>query len=188
MPIFNNEITFIHIPKCGGTSVEEFMLKNNYKMSLFTSTGSIFINAHTPQHCTYKELKELGLLTRKVFTIVRPEMDRVVSEYFYILEKRPDLKRLFNNFDEFLELFLNKENSNLFDNHNLSNSEFLINETGEIDNNIKIFNFFDKEGIEEYLGLSGLDNFHCNKTDSSKKLNILKEKHIEKIKEFYDKK
>ena len=44
MPIFNNEITFIHIPKSGGTTIERFLQSKGYKMSLFTSTGSIFIN------------------------------------------------------------------------------------------------------------------------------------------------
>jgi hypothetical protein len=97
MPIFNNEITFIHIPKCGGTSIEKFLQHNGYKMKLFTSTGSIFINGHTPQHCTFKELEELNLLTDKVFTIIRPEIDRVVSEYFYIKNNRPDLIKTHKN-------------------------------------------------------------------------------------------
>jgi|688.fasta_scaffold259503_3 hypothetical protein len=103
MPIFNNEITFIHIPKSGGTSIEKFLQSKGYKMSLFTSTGSIFINNHTTQHCTYRELNELNLITDKVFTIVRNEVDRT--------NMRPDISSKFNNFDEFLDLFFNKDNS-----------------------------------------------------------------------------
>lgn len=183
MPIFNNEITFIHIPKCGGTSIEEFMLSNNYNMSLFTSTGSIFINGHTPQHCTFLELKELGVITKKIFTIVRPETERVVSEYFYILNKRPDLKKLFNDFDDFLNLFLNKDNTLLFDNHNLSNKDFLKNKYDVINSDIKIFNFFDYISIEKYLGLQGLGNFHLNK---SKDYFELKKYQKTKILNFYE--
>lgn len=184
MPIFNNEITFIHIPKSGGTTIERFLQSKGYKMSLFTSTGSIFINGHTPQHCTYRELDELNLLTDKIFTIVRPEIDRVVSEYFYILEERHDLKELFKNFDEFLDLFLNKNNYLLFDNHNVPNKEFLINRYGKIDERIKIFDFFDVEVIENYLGLKGLSNIHENK--SNKNYSILKKEHIIKINKFYN--
>jgi len=183
MPIFNNEITFIHIPKCGGTTIERFLESKGYKMSLFTSTGSIFINGHTPQHCTYSELDELNLLTNKIFTIVRPEYERVLSEYFYILEKRPDLKELFTDFDSFLELFLDKKNSLLFDNHNLSNKDFLINSKGEIDPKIKIFDFFDVNGIEEYLQINGLNKFHKMKTN---KINLITDEHSKKISNFYN--
>ena len=164
MPIFNNEITFIHIPKCGGTSIEKFLVDNNFNMSLFTSSGSVSINGHTPLHCTYIELERLNLLTDKIFTIIRPEVDRVVSEYFYILENRLDLSRLFKSFDEFLDLLLDYNNTLLFDNHNLSNKEFLINESGVIDEKIKIFDFFNTEEIEDYLELKGLDKIHKMKS------------------------
>ena len=160
MPIFDNKITFIHIPKSGGTTIEKFLVNEGYNMSLFTSTGSIFINGHTPQHCTYLELKELGLLTDKIFTIIRPEIERVVSEYFYVLEWRPEVKKLFNGFDEFLDIFLDKKNNLIFDNHNLSNMDFLINEKGEIEENIKIFDFFNYEEIEDYIGIKGLNRIH----------------------------
>jgi hypothetical protein len=184
MPIFNDEITFIHIPKCGGTSIENFLVDNNFNMSLFTSSGSVFINGHSPQHCTYNELERLNLLTDKIFAIIRPEVDRVVSEYFYILENRLDLSRLFKSFDEFLDLFLDYNNTILFDNHNLSNKEFLVNEFGVIDEKIKIFDFFNTEEIEDYLKLKGLDKIH--KMQSKNKKHILENHHIEKIKKFYD--
>ena len=184
MPIFNNEITFIHIPKSGGTTIERFLQSKGYKMSLFTSTGSIFINGHTPQHCTYRELDELNLLTDKIFTIVRPECERALSEYFYILEKRPDLKDLFTDFDSFLELFLDKKNSLLFDNHNLSNKDFLMNSKNEIDGDIKIFDFFEIKKIENFLNIKGLNNFHELRTN---KIDItLTKKQISKIKDFYE--
>jgi hypothetical protein len=183
MPIFDNEFTFIHIPKCGGTSIESFLTTNGCKMALFTSTGHVSINGHTPQHCTYQELEVLNILTDKIFTIVRPEIDRVVSEYFYILEKRHDLKALFNNFDEFLDLFLNKNNYLLFDYHNVSNKDFLVDKNGIINSKIKIFNFFEFDKIENYLGLNGLNKIHEMKTT---KCNILNNDHIIKINKFYD--
>lgn len=182
MPIFNNEITFIHIPKSGGTSIEKFILSNGLKMSLFTDNGSIFINGHTPQHCTFMELESLNLLTGKIFTVIRPEVDRVISEYLYIKKYRADLNRLFNNFDEFLNIFLNKKNNLLFDNHNLSNKEFLINKNGHIDDRIIMIDFFDTEKIENLLGLTGLHNFNEFRTFKDFEVN---EFQIKKIVDFY---
>lgn len=182
MPIFNNEFTFIHIPKCGGTTIEKFMVNNGCKMSMLAFLNGTKINNHSPQHCTYRELEELNLLTDKIFTIVRSEIDRVVSEYFYILQHRKDLNNLFEGFDEFLELFLDKKNYSLFDYHNLSNNEFLINNNGVIDSKIKIFNFFEIEKIENYLGLNGLKNYHEYKTQ---KYDILEQRHVNKIKNFF---
>ncbi len=185
MPIFDNEITFIHIPKCGGSSIEYFLQDNGYKIKLFSLTGSVFINGHTPQHCTFRELDELGLLTEKIFTVVRPEVDRVVSEFFYIQSYRPDLNKLFKTFDDFLEIFLNKNNYSLFDYHNVPNKEFLINKDGFIDSNIKIFDFLDIGAIERYLGISGLSGIHELK---SKRNNFLiRDQQIKKIKKFYGK-
>jgi hypothetical protein len=183
MPIFNNEITFIHIPKSGGTTIERFLQSKGYKMSLFTSTGSIFINGHTPQHCTYRELNELNLITDKVFTIVRNEVDRTISEYKYVKNMRPDISSKFNNFDEFLDLFLNKDNSLMFDFHNLSNKEFLVDETGYINDKIEVIDFFDIKKIEDYLGINGLSNFHeMSFVDDIE----ISEIQIQRIKDYYE--
>lgn len=185
MPIFNNEFTFIHIPKCGGSSIEFFLVNNGYNMKLFSSTGSIFINGHTPQHCTYRELEELNLLTDNIFTVVRPEIDRVISEYFWLKDINHPMAKNFNTFDDFLDLFLDKKNNLLFDNHNLSNSEFLINSKGKIDPKIKIFSFFDIKSIESHLNVCGLSNYHYFKTNKNI---FITEKQKNRIKKFYDNK
>lgn len=184
MPIFDNKFTFIHIPKSGGTSIESFLESNGCHVSLLRKNGTILINGHTPQHCTFRELQELGLLTEEVFAIKRNEIDRTVSEYFWCKKNRQDINYLFDTFDEFLELFLNKDNYQLFDYHNLSNKEFLINSDGIIDSSIKIFDFFDYKKIEQYLGFPGLKHYHENQTQSEKF--FLEDYQIEKIKKFYD--
>lgn len=164
MPIFNNQFSFIHIPKCGGTSIECFLRSLGWRMSLFTDTGAVFINGHTPQHCTYRELQDLNLLTEKVFAVVRPEVDRCISEYFYIRDYRPDLGVLFDDFDSFLDLFLDRSNLLVFDYHNLPNREFLINREGVVDPCIEVIDFFDIPRIESYLGVTGLSDCHMMKS------------------------
>lgn len=185
MPILNNKFTFIHIPKTGGTSIEKLFEDLNLKISLFTRTGYTSINNHTPQHCTYRELEHLGVLTEKIFTIVRPHVDRTISEYFYSLEKRLDLKNLYTSFDSFLDLFLNYDNTSLFDNHNLPNSNFLINHEGVVDEKIKIFNFYDIAGIEKYLNVTGLEKYHEMKPDDDRYSFTLKPHQRERILNFF---
>jgi len=182
MPIFNNEYTFIHIPKSGGTSVEFFMGECGKRMSLYSDNGSVFINGHTPQHCTFRELNDLGVLTDKIFTVLRPDVERTISEYFWLRERKAEVIRFFSNFDEFLDLFLNKENSHLFDNHNLPNSDFLIDKSGRIDSRIKIFNYFDSQAIEQYLGMTGLGNHHHFKTQKNEEIS---ERQRKRIMDFY---
>lgn len=184
MPIFNNEFTFIHIPKCGGSSIEKFMVDNGHQIKLFTSTFKTFINNHTPQHSTYKELKELNLLTEKIFTIIRSEVDRTISEFFYLKKFKPELSDTFSNFDEFLDLFLNKKNSSLFDNHNLPNKFFLEDVEGNISSDIKIFNYFDIEQIENYLGITGLNNYHELKTEKNNF--VLNETQLNRIQNYFN--
>lgn len=185
MPIFNKEITFIHIPKTGGTSIEKFLFTNGYSVSMLTQKiDFIPINGHSPQHCTYLELRELGLITEKIFTIVRPEVDRTVSEFFYVKKYRKDISSLFNNFDEFLDIFLDKNNRSLFDFHNVSNLNFLKNEKGEIDSSIKIFNYFETSSIEEYLGIYGLEKYKLLKTRKGKF--SLNRDQIERIEKFFE--
>lgn len=180
MPIFNDEITFIHIPKCGGTSVEALLQSLGWKMSLFTATGSVFINGHTPQHCTYRELEELNLVTKRVFTIVRPDVDRCISEYFHIQRHRPDLKGLFNGFDQFLDLFLDKRNKLLFDHHNLPVREFILNKQGDIEPSIEIIDFYNVQRIESFLGVKGLTEFHVMRSErpAGFQLSILQQERI----------
>lgn len=185
MPIFDNKITFIHIPKCAGTSIEKFFLNSNSKISFLSKTGHRLINGHTPQHCTFRELKNLGVLTDKIFTVVRPHIDRTISEYFFVKQKRPDIFKQFSSFDGFLDLFLNHNNTILFDNHNLSNSDFLIDDNGFVHNNIKIFKFYDIKGIENFLNIKGLDKIHEFNFNNEKEKFLLETYQKERILNFF---
>lgn len=191
MPLFlEKKLFFIHIPKTGGTSVEKFLTDNNNQISFFTSTGSVFINGHTPQHITFREIQNLGIDKDEFlfFTIIRNPVERVISEYKWLCDTNWHTRNKTKigedwNFDIFLEHFLNYDNSSIFDNHNLSNFDYIVNLKGEIDNRIQLVNFFDIEKIEKIVGYSGLKNYREYKGNSHPI--ELNSNHIDKIKRFY---
>ena len=87
MPLFtynNQKVFFIHIPKCGGSSVEKSLESATGDISLFTPDPGVL--PCTPQHLDRKYL--LSLFPPKYtspvfFTIVRHPVLRLVSEFFH---------------------------------------------------------------------------------------------------------
>jgi hypothetical protein len=87
MPIFSNQneyILFIHIPKCGGSSIEKVLKKHSQHMFLFYADEKHEFPCN-PQHFQYNLLRHL---TPKVdvtpsFAIVRHPLLRIISEYKY---------------------------------------------------------------------------------------------------------
>lgn len=183
--IFEDNIFFIHIPKTGGSSIESFLESHNKKISLNCEDGSISVNYHSPQHMTFREIENLGLDLPGLnfFTILRDPVQRTISEYFYIKKYSLPVGDSFDDFDGFLDLFLNRINCELFDNHNLSTYDFLIDNNGNINNNIIKFDFFDIPSIEKFLRLKGLSNFKKLQTDKGD-FEPSKEQ-IQRIKEYY---
>ena len=74
-----HKFIFIHIPKCGGTSME-FLLKNDSRMICgWSEKNKVFI-----QHCTILQLKQLyNIKLDKYFsfTFCRNPWDKAVSDY-----------------------------------------------------------------------------------------------------------
>lgn len=147
MPYFKNNninILFIHIPKTGGTSVENyFYAKYNIKRTLSTlySTLTYTFNNHSYQHSTYNELYtnrnylEIDFNNIKILSIVRNPYERIISDLFFFklinLEMSPE--QIYLQVKFFIE-------TNLFehDNHKMEQYKYLITETGEINKNIII--------------------------------------------------
>lgn len=87
MPVnYKNKIIFVHIPKCGGTSVEVFFNMRN-KESLYSTDENVINNVkYSLQHLTPNLIKELipdiyDDYTK--FTIIRNPYERVLSEYVW---------------------------------------------------------------------------------------------------------
>jgi hypothetical protein len=106
MPYFKNEninVLFIHIPKTGGTSVDNyFSFKYNIKLNMnslhvTTLNKKIIINKNTifynsPQHLSYqmimknKDFFKIDTNNLNIFTIVRNPYERIISDLFFFKE------------------------------------------------------------------------------------------------------
>ena len=132
MPLYtcaeqNMKILFIHIPKCGGGSIEKFFRMNGFTQHLF-SIEPKFITCLkcSPQHF-HGELILSLLNTSQLdysFTIFRDPVARMISEYRWRI-KHP---LAMNGFDLWYQAIRQefKKYKYLLDNHIRSQVDFLI--------------------------------------------------------------
>lgn len=174
MPYFKNcNILFIHIPKTGGTSVEEYLINkcNNgifaedneilYSKNGNTNYKNIINFNHTLQHLTYLEIKKinnhLGINFNnvKIITIVRNPYDRIISDLFFykLINENYTQSQIETEIKKYL---LSTEN---YDNHKIPQYKFLIDKKGNIDKNIIIFK---TETLNEDIKKIGYYDFNIN--------------------------
>lgn len=130
MPVYkiNNKLClFIHIPKCGGTTVEAWMRQNS---------NESFISSHpmqnlpcTPQHFHSTLLQHLFSSDHFdfVFTICRNPLDRLLSEYKYRMTSRSNRGKKHTPFYKWFWLNMSRYTQNKFhlDNHLRPQHEFI---------------------------------------------------------------
>lgn len=124
MPVFQKDskrVLFVHVPKAGGTTVEQFFLANGWRMSLFDSGEEENtlnpVRRCSPQHLHFETLQSIFRLANFnfVFCIVRHPMSRIISEYRW----RRQNFGLQKSFDEWFDFALDCYSKDHFslDNH-----------------------------------------------------------------------
>ncbi len=200
MPYFKNDnlnLLFIHIPKTGGTTVEEYLYRK-YQVPRDLKSLWLFgpLFKHSYQHCTLKEIRDkknaLGIDFQniKIFAVVRNPYHRLVSELFF----RSLIKNNSNQNDVFkaIKKFFNGNEN--YDNHRVPQYHYLINNDGFIDENIIILrteslnNDMEKYG---YIDFSQTKNQNeNNKVKNKEKINYmdyLNESSLKLINAYYRK-
>lgn len=127
MPVdWKNRVVFIHIPKCGGTSLEN-RYDLNHPENLYQEDFKAFcINGihFAPQHFTWDIIvaRHPEVADFPSYAVVRDPLEKLVSEYFYLKERfylRPVVK--FSEFKFFLWVLMTRKNMD----HLLDQNQFL---------------------------------------------------------------
>jgi len=133
---------FIHIPKCGGTSVELALLKNEgIQMKNYDQDDLNFLSENqkqkyrigynykgtTTQHRKIDEYKHNNEKKYFTFTFIRNPWERFLSEYFYILKCRPKDQKLRKRFPSFKDFVKGKHEKEMYDSHDIPQIDFVLN-------------------------------------------------------------
>lgn len=145
MPYYSSINTlFIHIPKTGGTSVENFLrTKSRQTLHCGVPKNNLLpVRNVSLQHQFYSTLYNNRKLINinfddklKVITIVRNPYHRLVSDLFHFKLIKPNSSPqfVFDTIKEYIK-------GNNYDNHNVQQYKFIYNEDGSLMNpNINIF-------------------------------------------------
>jgi hypothetical protein len=178
MPYFKNEsvnLLFIHIPKTGGSSLENYFSKKyNIKLnnnSLF-GVNKLFTNIQVYaylQHILYKTIIKyinyFGIETEnlKIITIVRNPYNKIISDLFYFkfINKNSSPAQVFQAIKKFISL-----NNKEVDNHNIPQFLFIQHQNKLIDNIIILHT----ETLNEDMIKLGYSDFNIK--SNSNKYNI----------------
>ncbi|PMK74235.1 hypothetical protein BCT94_10620 [Vibrio breoganii] len=175
MPITYNEkkelVLFIHIPKTGGTTVENYF---NIKSVLYSDSSINTFFKTNLQHLSCDQLKSIGVehLSEKSFMIVRNPLDKIISEYFWY-RQRSSYHRLVLNFDAYVKFVFDKYKSDnsYADNHIRPQYMFELEST-------QVYKFEDGfesilKSIETDFDLKVFGSLKVHNKSKRKRLNIL---------------
>ena len=131
MPIYSCEkrgvdFLFLHIPKCGGGSVEQFFRSNGFREELFCIDNRLRFYHCSPQHW-HRQLVEQVLNTScfsEIFAVVRDPVDRMISEYKWRLSHPWAVDGIDSWYLACREAV--RSNPYLFDNHFRPQIDFLV--------------------------------------------------------------
>lgn len=108
MPFIDkHKLLFVHIPKCGGTSIEEkfgIAKENDAKAAYSWYTKKIGDRFFAPQHYTPKIIRHFypeRFKDYKKFTVVRNPYTKCISSFFYQLKKEDCNEQFFKKWFHF---------------------------------------------------------------------------------------
>lgn len=131
MPVFSRgdqKILFVHIPKTGGTYVEDLFRANGFQVDFWKPNRLKPVEAISPQHYHAAILAQIFDLSAfdYIFTCVRAPFDRLVSEYKM---RCPNGEQAFDRWaDETLKTAIN--DPSYLDNHLRPQSQYLLPNIG----------------------------------------------------------
>ncbi|HBA57676.1 MAG TPA: hypothetical protein DCZ37_07400 [Alteromonas macleodii] len=173
MPLYLNDeqaVTFLHIPKTAGTTIETWLNDSGKYQQILFSQKKLEGMLVTPQHLGYHTLTELTkTLNRPLeykFAVVRNPFERIVSEFFYRI-KLGSIQLGVNSeslFSAWVVHNLKKyqETPELLDNH-------LRPQTYYVNDDVEVFKF--EDGIQKILDTVGKRiGLHENTQIESKKV------------------
>lgn len=145
------KLLFIHIPKTGGTTLENYFF-HRFKIPPETLYGHAH-NGHSLQHCTYLEMKELLLphqiKTYKILACIRNPFHRIISDLFWFQLIHPG-----SSPEEVHQAVVHVLTTNQtigdyqnWDNHFIPQSDYLLDEMGNIPSNMTIIETSDMDSI-----------------------------------------
>jgi len=193
MPYFKNlQTLFIHIPKTGGTNIENFFFSKSKEIPSISHIHSydqnILFNGHSLQHSTYQEIMDnfeyfqIDKDNLKILTIVRNPYERIMSDIFFLqLADKSDNEI---KIEEAIHDYILSENT--FDDHKIPQYKFLINHDNEIPEEIYILSQENLNKNMEKLGYSEFIYF-CKDLTEQSYISYLSKKSIEMINLFYKK-
>lgn len=194
MPYYiNKHILFIHIPKTGGTSVENYLKQNDVQLLYSFFGNKLFptkeLQRYSLQHQTYKTIYEYRDLCKirfdnrlRIISIVRNPYNRLVSDLFFfnLIKHNTSQKEVYNILKKYIK-------SERVDNHNTPQYKFVTDKTNKLIPNIRIFR---TETLTRDMHNYGFKNFnkwdHIGKQNSIMYLQYLNRESINLINSYYD--
>tara|TARA_R100001198_G_scaffold82858_2_gene56112 strand:- start:101 stop:688 length:588 start_codon:yes stop_codon:yes gene_type:complete len=186
MPLINDSVYFVHIPRTGGRYVTELFRNNNYNLNFDNFDAKIILKDRELVELPHLSYPDYTLLFKKTnikcFTVVRDPVTKFAS---HLKDKKVDLENIFYSKDNFLE-FVNNNVMTDIGNWYLPQINFITKNTilWKYENGLnqdfidwlhKNFGFiFEKTNVD-----------YCKSKDYDEGEIILNKKQINFIKEYY---
>lgn len=198
MPVMMKDgkrVLFVHIPKCGGSSLEKELSLRGWRELLSIRgihTKELTFIKCSPQHMHGEQLRFLFNLAEfdEIVSVVRNPFDRFRSEYYWQLQQKMVSVPPEQWIEETLECY--HENPFIYDNHIRPQTEFLIEgmkwfklEEGGVKQALdRVDQSSPKRSLIKSL-LKKTNNGHLKKTLKNESIDNVFEEHKKLIVDFY---